>query len=145
MPSIGYRTAEAARAVRVPLRRGVVIQLVFCLTRRPHLTREAFLHRWLDVHGPLVREHAAALGIRHYAQVHTLPPGAFARLAASRGGPVAYDGVAELWFESIEAMQAAAATPEGRRAGRALLEDEREFIELKSSPIWLGEPHVLVG
>ena len=28
-----------------------MIQLVFCLTRRPHLTREAFLHRWLDVHG----------------------------------------------------------------------------------------------
>jgi uncharacterized protein (TIGR02118 family) len=122
-----------------------VIQLVFCLVRRPHLSREAFLSRWLDGHGPLVREHAAALAIRRYAQVHTLPPAAFSRLAASRGGPVAYDGVAELWFDSIESMQAAAATAEGRRAGRALLEDEREFIELKASPIWLGEPHVLVG
>ena len=122
-----------------------MIQLVFCLTRRPHLSREAFLARWLDVHGPLVRAHAAALGIRRYVQVHTLPPAAFARIAAARGGPAAFDGVAELWFDSLEAMAAAAATPEGRRAGRLLLEDEREFIELKSSPIWLGAPHVLVG
>ena len=122
-----------------------MIRLVYCLTRRPHLSREAFLRRWREVHGPLVREHAAALGIRRYAQVHTLPPAAFAGLAASRGGPVAYDGVAELWFDSIDAMRAAAATPEGRRAGRVLLDDERAFIELKSSPIWLGEPHVVVG
>lgn len=121
-----------------------MIQLVFCLTRRPHLSRDAFLERWLHVHGPLVREHAPALGIRRYVQVHTLPPGAFARIAAARGGPVAYDGVAQLWFDSLDAMAAAAATPEGRRAGRVLLDDEREFIELKSSPIWLGEPHVLV-
>ncbi len=122
-----------------------MIQLVFCLTRRVHLSREAFLARWLDVHGPLVREHAAALGIRRYVQVHTLPPATFARIAAARGGPAAYDGVAELWFDSLDAMAAAAATPEGRRAGRVLLDDEREFIELKSSPIWLGEPQVVVG
>lgn len=122
-----------------------MIQLVFCLVRRPHLDREAFLARWHDVHGPLVREHAAALGIRRYVQVHTLPPAAFARLAAVRGSPVAYDGVAELRFDSIDAMNAAAATPAGRHAGRVLLEDEREFIALKSSPIWLGEPRVLVG
>ena len=56
-----------------------MIQLVYCLTRRPHLSREAFLRRWHEVHGPLVREHAAALGIRRYAQVHTLPPAALVR------------------------------------------------------------------
>jgi uncharacterized protein (TIGR02118 family) len=121
-----------------------MIQLVFCLNRRPGLSREAFLARWHDVHGPLVREHAAALGIRRYVQVHTLPPGDYARLAASRGGPVAFDGVAELWFDSLEAMRAAAATPEGRRAGRILLDDEREFIDLRTSPIWIGRPQVLV-
>ncbi|MEI7444541.1 MAG: EthD domain-containing protein [Burkholderiales bacterium] len=122
-----------------------MIQLVFCLTRLPSFTHEAFLARWHDVHGPLVRSHAAALGIRRYVQVHTLPPAAYARLAAARRAPVAYDGVAELWFDSLEAMQAAAATPEGRAAGRALLEDERAFIDLAASPIWIGTPRVLVG
>lgn len=121
-----------------------MIQLVFCLVRRPEFTREAFLARWHDVHGPLVRSHAAALGIRRYVQVHTLPASTFAPIAAVRGAPVAYDGVAELWFDSLEAMRAAAATPEGRRAGRALLEDEREFIALEASPLWLGEPRQLI-
>lgn len=122
-----------------------MIQLVFCLVRRAPLTHEAFLDRWLNAHGPLVRSHAAALGIRRYVQVHTLPPATYARLAAARRAPVAYDGVAELWFDSLDAMRAAAATPEGRAAGRALLDDEREFIDLAASPIWIGTPHVLVG
>ena len=122
-----------------------MIQLVFCLTRRAGLSREAFLERWLDLHGPLVREHAPALGVRRYVQVHTLPAAAYERLAAVRGAPAAFDGVAELWFDSLEAMRAAAATPEGRAAGRALLDDEREFIDLAASPIWIGEPKVLVG
>ncbi|MFM1987261.1 MAG: hypothetical protein RJA99_218 [Pseudomonadota bacterium] len=122
-----------------------MIQLVFCLVRRTPLTHDAFLARWLDVHGPLVRTHATALGIRRYVQVHTLSPAVYARIAAARRAPVAYDGVAELWFDSLDAMHAAAATPEGRAAGRALLDDEREFIDLAASPIWIGTPHVLVG
>jgi uncharacterized protein (TIGR02118 family) len=122
-----------------------MIQLVFCLTRRAGLTPTEFQDRWLRVHGPLVRAHAAALGIRRYVQVHTLEPAAWSRLAEVRGAPAAYDGVAELWFDSLEAMRAAAATPEGRIAGRALLDDEREFIDLARSPIWIGRPQVLVG
>jgi uncharacterized protein (TIGR02118 family) len=121
-----------------------MIQLVFCLRRRAELTREAFLARWLDGHAPLVRTHAAALGIRRYVQVHTLETSAYAALAAVRGGPPAYDGVAELWFDSLEALRTAAADPAGRRAGRTLLEDERAFIDLAASPIWIGRPIVVV-
>lgn len=121
-----------------------MIQLVFCLTRRPELTREAFQRRWLDVHAPLVQAHARALGIRRYVQVHTLDTELATRIASVRGAPHAYDGMAELWFDSLEAMRAAAATPEGRLAGRLLLEDERAFIDLSASPIWIGDPRVIV-
>lgn len=121
-----------------------MIQLVFCLTRRAEFTREAFQRRWLDVHAPLVQANARALGIRRYVQVHTLDTDMASRIAQVRGAPRAFDGVAELWFESLDAMRAAAATPEGRQAGRLLLEDERAFIDLAASPIWIGEPRVIV-
>jgi hypothetical protein len=60
------------------------------------------------------------------------------------GGPEEYDGVAELWFDSLEALAAAGATPEGRAAGRRLLEDERRFIDLARSPVWVAEEHPVV-
>jgi len=53
--------------------------------------------------------------------------------------------VAELWWESREALAAAIATPEGQRAGEELLDDERRFIDLARSPLWLAEEHPIVA
>ena len=122
-----------------------MIKLVFCLTRQPHLSREEFQRYWRDRHGPLVRECAKALGIRRYVQVHTLDTPANEALRRGRGAPQAYDGVAELWFESLEALAAAGATPEGKAAGRRLVEDERTFIDLARSPLLVAEEHPIVG
>ena len=64
----------------------------------------------------------------------------------SRGGPEPYDGTAELWFDSVEAMTAPGATPEGKAAMKALREDEARFIDGAGSPVWVGEEHpVLEG
>jgi len=35
-------------------------------------------------------------------------------------------------------------TPEGITAGSALLEDERRFIDLEKSPLWIAEEKVVV-
>ena len=121
-----------------------MIKLVFPLRRLPSLSREEFQRYWFDVHGPLVRSHAEALGIRRYVQVHTLPEAANAAVRASRGAPEAFDGVAELWYDSLEALAAAVATEEGRAASRALLEDERRFIDHAASPIWFAEEHPII-
>ena len=122
-----------------------MVKLVFCLRRLPHLSREEFQRYWRERHAPLVRESAKALGIRRYVQVHTLPDDLHAALGASRGAPEAYDGVAELWFDSLEALAAAGATPEGKAAGRRLVEDERTFIDLARSPVLIAEEHPIVG
>ena len=122
-----------------------VVKLVFCVRRRPDLSRDEFQRYWREHHAPLVRGHRAVLHIRRYVQVHTLPVGASAALAASRGvEDEEYDGVAELWWDSLEDLAAAVATPEGQRAGAELLEDERRFIDLARSPIFLAEEHVVV-
>jgi uncharacterized protein (TIGR02118 family) len=122
-----------------------VIKLVFCLRRRAELSRDDFQRYWRETHAPLVRERGAALGIRRYVQAHTLPAGTSAALATSRAAEEEeYDGVAELWWDSLEALAAAVATSEGQRAGAELLEDERRFIDLARSPIFLAEEHVVL-
>ena len=122
-----------------------MIKLVFCLRRLPRLTREEFQRYWRETHAPLVRRHAGALGIRRYVQVHTLDDPLQDALRASRGGPQAYDGVAELWWESRDALQAGTRDPAGQAAALELLEDERRFIDLARSPLFVAEEKPVLG
>jgi uncharacterized protein (TIGR02118 family) len=121
-----------------------MIKLTFCLRRREGMTREEFHDYWLNTHGPLVRERAEAIGAVRYLQVHTGHEELNKALQAGRGGPEPFDGTAELWFESGEALQAKLATDEGRRASIELLEDEKRFIDLERSPLWFGDEHPVV-
>ncbi len=65
-------------------------------------------------------------------------------LAKVRDAPQAYDGIAEMWWRSRADLEAASASEAGREAGRILLEDERRFIDLSRSPLWLNEVHDIV-
>ncbi|TMA49120.1 MAG: EthD family reductase [Deltaproteobacteria bacterium] len=122
-----------------------MVKLVFCLRRLPQLSRADFQRYWREKHGPLVRRHAAALRIRRYVQLHTREDALNDVLRASRGGPEPYDGIAELWWESRDDLEAATASPEGQRASLELLEDERRFIDLGRSPLWIADEHPVVG
>jgi len=121
-----------------------MVKLVFTLRRLPHLSREEFQRYWLERHGPLVRSHAEVLGIRRYVQTHTFPDDVQVAVRASRDAPDPYDGVAELWYDSLEAIAVAVSTDEGRAAAIALLEDERRFIDHARSPLWFAEEHEIV-
>ena len=79
-----------------------MVKLVFCIRRLPALSREEFQRYWRETHGPLVRRHARVLRIRRYVQSHTLEHPMNAALAESRGAPDAFDGVAELWWDSLD-------------------------------------------
>jgi uncharacterized protein (TIGR02118 family) len=120
-----------------------MLRIVFCLHRLPHLTRAEFQDYWFTRHGPLVRQHAAVLGIRRYVQVHSVDDALSAGMRAVRGAPDAYDGVAELWVDD-DAFEAARRDPAARDAGRILLEDERRFIDLARSPLWLARERPIV-
>jgi len=121
-----------------------MIKLSFALRRLPSLTREEFQAYWLEHHAPLVRELAPLLGIRRYVQLHTAESPLNDTLRAGRGGPEPFDGVAELWFDSVEAIERSTASAEGREAAMSLLEDERRFIDLERSPLWVGEEHEIL-
>lgn len=122
-----------------------MVKLTFCLRRLSHLSLDEFQQYWLETHGPLVRRHAQALGIRRYVQLHSIHHPLNAGLRESRAAPEGFDGVAELWWDSLEELMTAGATPEGREAALALLEDERRFIDLENSPLWLGHEKTIVA
>jgi hypothetical protein len=82
--------------------------------------------------------------------MHSADPALAEALRTSRGGsldkaPAVYDGVAQLWWESLDDIAAAMTTPEGAEAGRQLLEDEAKFIDFAKSPLWFGEEKVVFG
>jgi uncharacterized protein (TIGR02118 family) len=119
-----------------------MIKLTYCLKRLPTLTREAFQTYWFETHAPLVASVKDVLRIRRYVQLHSLPPELSKPFQDSRGGPDGYDGVAQLFWDSLEDM-ASADREAAAEAGRLLLEDERKFIDLPNSPLWWGEEKVI--
>ena len=120
-----------------------MIKLTFCLTRQPHLSRAEFQDYWRNHHAPLVKSFQDALKIKRYVQVHALADELSLPLRGPRGAPDGYDGIAELWWEKIEDM--ASDDPQARKAGRALLEDEKKFIDLANSPLWLSIEHEIIN
>jgi uncharacterized protein (TIGR02118 family) len=80
------------------------------LYRRPDLTREEFQTYWKNTHAPLARD---IPGLRRYVQHHVI--GAAARDDVQVGGEEP-DGLAELWFDSVDAASEAMKTEIGERA-----------------------------
>jgi uncharacterized protein (TIGR02118 family) len=123
-----------------------LIKLVFTIRRRGGMTREEFQRYWRTEHAELVKRHAETLRIRRYVQTHARETDLDAALAGARSSePGIYDGVAELWWDSVEDILAAMSSEDGQLAASALLEDEQRFIDLPNSPIWLGEENVVIG
>jgi len=122
-----------------------MIKITYALRRRPELSSEEFHRYWRTEHAALVRQHASAIGLRRYVQSHTSATPVDTPLRAARSPePEPYDGVAELYFDSVEALVASLSSEEVQAIGAALVEDERRFIDLDRSPIWISEEHVIL-
>lgn len=118
-----------------------MIKFVMCLTRRSGMTREEFKEYWLNKHGPFFMSNADAMGAKKYVQSHTIDTPLNEGLRASIGMQPEYDGVAEVWFESEEALMVGMSSPEGQKLAAALLEDEGNFIDHSKSSAFIVEEH----
>jgi uncharacterized protein (TIGR02118 family) len=83
-----------------------MVKLVCLINRPAGTTAEAFREWWLGHHAPLA---ARLPGLRRYVISLSQPVA---------GGEAPYDGVAELWFDSQEAMESAFASPAGQEVSR---------------------------
>ena len=123
-----------------------MIKLVICLRRKQGMSVEDFNQHWFEIHGPLVREVAPALGICRYVQNYAQQPGMLESVIQMLGyGGVPYDGVAEIWCESVERFAAALMTDEGQSAGARVSEDGTHFIDLAASTAFIVEEVEVVG
>jgi uncharacterized protein (TIGR02118 family) len=120
-----------------------MIKLVYCIRRNPDKTPEEFHRYWLETHGPLVRSVAADIGAARYVQSHTAEPELNALLATSRGSGEPYDGITEVWWNSVEEMAASMSTPAGQDAQRRLVDDEATFIDFANSTVFMTEEHTI--
>jgi EthD domain-containing protein len=120
------------------------IKMVACVHRRSDLTLEEFAHYWREDHRALVLAKLPALQARRYAQNHLLPNELGPGLAAARGMDVdCYDGVLELWWDTLDDVLAAFSTAEALEASAVLAEDEARFIDLSRSKVFLTEELIM--
>src|SRR3990172_10600388 len=107
-----------------------MIKLIAILYKRPDLSREAFWKHWQEKHAPLA---AKLPGLRKYCINPAIA------LPGSASEPP-FDGVAELWFDSVEAYRAAFAAPEGQ----AVRADSPNFLDANRSSSIVAEEHAIV-
>ena len=110
-----------------------MIKFVMCLTRHRNMTREQFTDYWENQHAPFFMKNAETLGAKKYVQSQTIDTPLNAGLRQSRGMQPEYDGVAEVWFESEQALMEAMSSPAGQELGAELARDESNFIDHSKS------------
>lgn len=91
-----------------------MLKAISVLKRHPDMSVEAFQDYWLNRHAPIV---SRLPGLRRYVQSHTL-------LGGYRKQTPAADGLAELWFDDLDAMRRL----EGTDEMAAVLADEGRFL-----------------
>jgi uncharacterized protein (TIGR02118 family) len=121
-----------------------MIKLIYCLRRQSHLSRDEFQRYWRENHGPLVRRTHRPVNQERYVQFHSAFDETMARMGSGAGRPEPFDGVAELWYDGVEAFMPAESSPERTDALQQHVTDEGKFIDLAQSPLWLAEERVFV-
>jgi len=107
-----------------------MVKLVYCITKKAGLTDEEFFRYWKSVHGPIG---ARIPRLRRLVQSHRqILPG-------DKNRPD-YDGMAELWFDDVEALLAARQSPEWRASN----EDEANFIDHSKVAYFVSEEHTIL-
>jgi uncharacterized protein (TIGR02118 family) len=118
-----------------------MVKVVFAARRRKDLSEKEFHEYWLTKHGPLARSFAEAMRVSRYVQSHTISEDVGALFRQARGLKDTYDGIAEVWWESLETMTAIGSNAKGIEAARVLMEDEAKFIDFENSAMFITEEH----
>ena len=113
-----------------------MIKLVVCAKKHPQLSVDEFHRHWRTTHADLFRRNPVCLKfIRRYVQSHTTP-------SDYAAGPVPYDGIAELWFDSAIDRDAFFQHPEYKRK---IALDEPAFTDIRNSKWFYTTEEVIIG
>lgn len=112
-----------------------MIKLIVAVRKRPDMSVEAFQDHWRTRHAELVRNSpATAKYIRKYVQCHTM-------LDQYGKGEVAFDGTAELWFDSVADMEAFYSDPDYLSHVQP---DEARFADMSKTVFFVTEEELVL-
>jgi len=110
---------------------GRLVKGVWQLKRKPGMRLAEFRRYWLEVHGSLGGQ---LPGLRRYVQSYLIDE---AYLYAEPR----YDGVAQLWFDSEDALRAGFDST----AGKALYADGANFVEASVTRHFVAQEYVVIA
>ena len=108
-----------------------MIKVIVAIKKHPDLSVADFQSHWRNQHAALVKSNPASKRyIRKYIQCHTLPS------EYDTPGNAAYDGTAELWFDSVEDKNKFFSDPDYLRD---IQPDERRFADMEHTRFFVTE------
>jgi uncharacterized protein (TIGR02118 family) len=116
----------------IPIHGGV--KLFEMPARRREMSRTECHRYWRDTHAPLVMGATEMVKpLRRYVQAYCLDDG------TAGLPPMRYDGLAELWFDGVDELQACF----GRQYLDAVHPDEPKFVDPDRSSALIAEEHII--
>lgn len=116
-----------------------MIKIIYCIARKPELTREEFQKYWVEIHGAAVWERAQTIGMRGFVQCRTVDSVLGAACAETRGTDGDYDGVMHGWWDSDDSAVGAFNSEAGTETMNYLFADEATFMDFSRSRIFTVE------
>lgn len=108
-----------------------MVKIIVCAVRKPGMSFEDFDRYWREQHAAVIRSVPEFnRHVRRYVQCH------LAAQDTPFAGVGAYDGVAELWFDSVDDVVRAFNEPRYLEVIRA---DELKFVDLERSVSMITE------
>jgi uncharacterized protein (TIGR02118 family) len=116
-----------------------MIKVSILLKRKPEMSPADFHRYWKDVHGPMVLGVPELMRyVRKYVQCH-----AIAEIFSDTPGVTSqFDGIAELWGDSIDDIKRALAEPKYLEVIRR---DEEKFLDLANCVFMVTEEIPMKG
>ena len=108
-----------------------MVKYIICAKRKAGMTHEEFGAYWRNHHGAVVKSVPEfTRHVRKYVQCHLVGG------AVPLGAAGDYDGVAELWFDSVEELETAFREP---RYLEIIRPDEITFVDLSKCLSFITE------
>ncbi len=110
-----------------------MVKMVVCVKRKAGMSKAEFDRYWQHNHGPLVKSVTEfSRHLRKYVQGHTVDD----KVAQFPAAGPQFDGVAELWFDSVEDMNRAFTEA---RYLEIIRPDEYKFVDLPGCAVMVVE------
>ena len=107
-----------------------LVKGVYQLKKKDGMSVEEFRKYWIDVHGNLG---SRLPGLRRYVQSHLIDE-------AYLYSRPHFDGVAQLWFDSVDVMRSAFDSPQGKALG----EDGPKFTDMAALRWFVAQEHIVI-